>query len=191
MNYSTIDITTAIRIGFELPGYTYMEPMFEEIIDQFYISPTGLPVNGPIYLAKENNVTSEQTFLLSIQVTDSTPGLNIRSATLDADYRIASPGQTARTLPFLATNDRIDFQFLLFPDTLPEGNEAFQLSVSPQDTQMMSDGTIATFPTFLNPESLASETFVVIEDDDRKFEIFAILFPFSSSIIFSYYNWLC
>ena len=81
-----------------------MEPMFDSFIDQFYMSPTGLPVNGPIYLAKENNVTSEQTFLLSIQVTDSAPsGTNIQPATLDADYRIATPGQTSVTLTFLAT----------------------------------------------------------------------------------------
>ena len=34
-------ITLAIRIGFELPGYTYTEPPFDEIIDEFYVSPTG------------------------------------------------------------------------------------------------------------------------------------------------------
>ena len=176
-----------------------MEPMFDTDIDQFYESPTGLTVNGPIYLAKENNVTSEQTFLLSIQATDSAPsGTNFQPATLDADYRIATPGQTSVTLTFLATNNmvavqRINFQFMLFPDTLPEGTEAFRASVSPQDTRVGSDGSIETFPTFLNPESLASETFVVIEDNDRKLEIFAIIFPFTSSfvIIFSYYNWLC
>ena len=174
-----------------------MEPMFDEVIDRFYEPPTGLPVNGPIYLAKENGVISEQSFLLSIQVTDSAPsGTNIQPATLDADYCISAPGLTSVTLTFLATENMIavqmiNFPFTLFPDTLPEGNEAFRASVSPQDTQMMPDGTFATFPTFLNPESLASETFVIIEDDDRKFEIFAILFPFTSSIIFSYYNWLC
>ena len=170
-----------------------MEPMVDdEIIDRFYISPTGLPVNGPIYLAKENDVISEQTFLLSIKVTDSAPsGTNIQPATLDADYRISMPGQTSVTLTFLATDDMINFPFTLFPDTLPEGTEAFRAGVSPQDTRVRPDGTIETFPTFLNPESLASETFVVIEDDDCKFKIFAILFPFTSSIIFSYYNWLC
>ena len=174
-----------------------MEPMFESGIDRFYESPTGLPVNGPIYLAKENNVTSEQTFLLSIQVTDSAPS-GIQPATLDADYRISTPGLTSVTLIFLATNNmvavqRINFLFTLFPDTFPEGTEAFRASVSPQDTRVGSDGSIETFPTFLNPESLASETFVVIEDNDRKLEIFAIIFSCTSSfvIIFSYCNWLC
>ena len=176
-----------------------MEPMFDSDIDQFYESPTGLPVNGPIYLAKENNVTSEQTFLLSIQVTDSAPsGTNFQPATLDADYRISTPGQTSVTLTFLATNNmiavqRINFQFTLFPDTLPERTEAFRASVFPQDTLVVSDGSIETFPTFLNPENLAYETFVVIEDDDRKFEVSATFIMCTSSfvIIFSYCNWLC
>ena len=169
--------------------------MFDEFIDQFFMSPTGLPVNGSIYLAKEDNVTSEQTFLLSIQVTDSAPsGTIIQPATLDADYRIAGHGKTSATLTFRAFQQRIDFQFTLFPDTLPEGTEAFRASVSPQETLMRPDGSTETFPTFLNPEKLASEIFVFIEDDDRKFEISAIIYLCTSSflkIFFSYYNWLC
>ena len=175
--YFAIDITTAIRIGFELPGYTYMETMFEEIIDGFYMSPTGLPINGPIYLVKENNVISEQSFLVSMQVTDSAPsGTSIQPATLEVDYRLAVARQTSVTRPFLASVRRISFQFTLFPDDLPEGNEAFRASISPQDTRMNPDGSIETFPTFLNPNSLASEIFVVIEDDDHKFEISTVLF---------------
>ena len=153
-----------------------MEPMFEENIDQFYPSPTGLLINGPIFLVKENGVISEQTFLLSIQVTDSAPsGTSIQPATLDVDYRIGVAGQTSATITFLAFQQKIDFQFTLFPDVFPEGNEAFQASVSPQDTEMRPDGAILMFPTFLNPENLAYEIFVVIEDDDRKFEISAII----------------
>ena len=57
----SVIVIVAIRIGFELPSYTYMEPMFEEAIDTFFEPESGLSVNGPIYLAKENNVTSEQT----------------------------------------------------------------------------------------------------------------------------------
>ena len=158
-----IDITTAIRIGFELPGYTYMEPMFDELIDQFYFSPTGYPVNGPIFLIKENNVISEQSFLLSIQVTDSAPsGTSIQPATLDADYRIGAPGQTSVNRTFLAFQQRIDFQFTLFPDTLPEGTEAFQASVSLTGLS----GPVEIVP---NLEISASKICVFIEDDDRMF----------------------
>ena len=152
--------TTGIGIGFELPGYTYTEPMFKEPIDQFFISPTGLSVNGPIYLVKENNITSEQTFLVSIQVTDSAPSgtSSITPATLEADYRLTqtAAGQTSVTISFLAFEQSVLFPFTLFPDTFPEGTEAFQASISPE--------------TLLNSKTLASEIFIFIEDDDRKFE---------------------
>ena len=156
------------------------------------MSPTGLPANGPIHLVKE--VISEQTFLVFIQVTDSAPsGTNIQPATLDVDYRLASADQTNVIETFPASEQRIAFPFTLFPDTLPEGNEAFRASVSPEATRVRPDGSIETFPTFLNPESLASEIFVVIEDDDRKFEISATFIMYASAfvIIFSYCNWLC
>ena len=182
----------AIRIGFELPGYTYAEPDFSELIDQFFTSPTGLPVNGPIYLAKENNVISEQTFLLYIQVNDSVPsGTNIQPATLGEDYRLAVAGQTSVTLSFSAFESRIPFQFNLFADTLSEGTEAFQVSLSPEDTRERPDGSIDTFPTFLNPVALASEIFVVIEDDDRKFQLPPVLISFNLIHLCSYFNWFC
>ena len=66
-------VIVVIRIGFELPSYTYIEPMFEETIDTFFVPESGLSVNGPIYLAKENNVISEQTFLVVVQVSSSVP----------------------------------------------------------------------------------------------------------------------
>ena len=115
-------------------------------------------------------MSSEQTFLATVQVTNSVPpGQNIRPATLDNDYRIASRGQTSVLLVFLPTEARINFFFTLFPDSFPEGNEAFQASASPQDTRGRPDGSIETYPTFLNPAILTSETFVIIEDDDRTF----------------------
>ena len=73
-----------------------MEPEFEEFVDEIFLSPTGRPENGPIFLAKENNVTSEQTFLVSFQVTDSAPS-GTQSATIDQDYRFSGPGQTIAT----------------------------------------------------------------------------------------------
>ena len=165
------DTTTAIRIGFELPGYTYTEPRFDEFIDQFYVSPTGQPENGPIFLLKEDNVISEQTFLVSFQVTDSAPS-GTQSTAIDQDYRFAGPGQTSETKLFLPTQQRIPFPFELLADTLPEGTEAFQASVSPEDTReffdengmMMAD----QLPTSLNPSTLNSEIFITIIDNDRE-----------------------
>ena len=165
-----IDTTLAIRIGFELPGYTYTEPQFDEFIDEFYVSPTGQPENGPIFLVKEGNVISEQTFLVSYQVTDSAPS-GIQSATIDQDYRFAASGQISQTDFFPPLQQRIPFQFELHADALPEGTEAFQASVSPEDAQDLGGGNFEQFPTFLNPEILASEIFIRILDNDRKFPI--------------------
>ena len=145
--------------------------MFEEIIDIFFESPSGLPVNGPIYLAKENNVTSEQTFLVVVQVSRSVPGQSIQPATLDIDYRVGGPGLgvTNVVLQFGPMSQRINFPFNLFPDDLAEGTEAFLASSAPADTAQLPDGTTVSVPTFLNPINLFAESFVVIEDDDREF----------------------
>jgi hypothetical protein len=160
--------TVAIRIGFELPGYTYPEPQFDEFINQSYMSLTGRPENGPVYLVKENNVTSEQTFLVSFQLTGSAPS-GIQTATIGHDYRFGStPRQTS---VFFPTQQRILFLFELLTDNFPEGTEAFQVGVSPEDTrEFIVNGTMVTetFPTSLNPESLAPDIFITILDDDCK-----------------------
>ena len=167
--HDLINTTTAIRIGFELPGYNYTEPLFKETIDEFYVSLTGRPENGPIFLVKEDNVTSEQTFLVSLQVTDSAPP-GTQTATLGQDYRFGSqPGQTSATEFFRPFQQRIPFQFELLLDTLPEGNEAFQASVSPEDTRVLGGGMFVQFPTSRNPLTLRSEIFITILDDDCKF----------------------
>jgi hypothetical protein len=135
------------------------------------VSPTGRPENGPIFLAKEDNVTSEQIFLVSFQVTDSAPS-GTQSATIDQDYRFAGFGQTSQVEFFFPSQQRILFPFELIADTLPEGTEAFQVSVSPEDTREFVDQngmvTAETFPTSLNPENLTSEIFITILDNDRK-----------------------
>ena len=161
-------VTLAIRIGFELPGYNYTEPQFDEFIDQQYVSLTGRPENGPIFLVKEDNVTSEQTFLVSLQVTDSAPS-GTQTAEFSEDYGFGSlPDQTSATENFRPSQQRIPFQFELFPDTFPEGDEAFQASVFPESTLDVG-GMIVQFPTSRNPLTLRSEIFITILDDDCKF----------------------
>ena len=188
-------ILLAIRIGFELPGYTYTEPLFDTRVDQFFIPSPG--DSGPIYVAKENNVISEQTFLISVQVTDSAPsGTTIQSATIDQDYLFGGI-QTSETILFDPFEQRILVAFELLADTLPEGTEAFQASASPEDTRetRAPNGTIIIerFPTPLSPQVLAPETFIIILDDDRKFYTH-FAFQFHALCIylflFSYYNWI-
>ena len=64
---------------------------------------------------------------------------------------------------------RINFPFTLFFDTLPEGTEAFFASSAPTDAAQLPDGRIVPVPTFLNSNNLHTESFVIIEDDDREF----------------------
>ena len=162
-------VTLAIRIGFELPGYNYTEPLFNESINEDYMSLTGRPENGPILLVKEDNVASEQTFLVSLQVTDSAPS-GTQTAALGQDYRFGSqPGQTSATEFFRPFQRRIPFQFELSTDTLPEGNEAFQASVSPEDSLDVGGGVTVQFPTSRNPLTLRSEIFITIVDNDCMF----------------------
>ena len=169
MYYCAIDTTLAIRLGFELPGYTYTEPQYEEFIDEFFQSPTSRPENGPIYLVKENNVLSEQTFYISMQVTDSAPsGVSIQSATLRQDYNFRF-GTSSQTELFLPLQWRIAVRFELLADTLPEGTEVFQASFSPEGTQPLGGGMVERFPISLYPINLTSEIFITIVDNDRKF----------------------
>ena len=165
----TVIVIAGIAIGFELHNYTYMEPTtFLENIDEFFVPESDSPVNGPIYLAKENNVISEQTFFVAVQVSSSVPpGEMIQPATLDVDYRVT--GLTVVVLEFGPREQRINFQFTLFPDTLPEGTEAFLASSAPADMTQLPDGRTVPIPTFLNPINLLAESFVIIEDDDREF----------------------
>ena len=147
-----------------------MEPTtFLENIDEFFVPESDSPVNGPIYLAKENNVISEQTFLVVVQVSSSVPpGQNIQPASLDFDYRLSVAG-TFVVLQFGPMDQRINFPLTLFSDTFPEETEAFLASSAPSDTAQLPDGTIIPVSTYLIPTDLFGETFVVIEDDDREF----------------------
>lgn len=142
-----------------------MEPMYEKEINEFL--PSNTTASGPMYLVKEDNVTSEQTFLVTIQVSDTVPpGEILNPATLDVDYNILD----VVSVTFPAMLQKIPFRFVLLPDSLPEGTEAFLAHSSCQcDGVAEIDGVVYyDVPTFLPPLNLFQETFVFIEDDDRK-----------------------
>ena len=110
-----------------------------------------------IYLTKENNVISEQTFIVSFQRTDSVPiGSGFAIAVDGEDYTGIAERFTRLFTPNL---QRLDLPITLIADANPEPTEAFQLNSSPQN-----------MPTFLTPDGIVlfSRTFVVIEDDDSE-----------------------
>ena len=142
-----------------------MEPHFDEVIDSTFVSLTNLTANGPIYLAKEDNVQSEQTFRVIVEVADSVP-FGGHPATISVDYSIGRGG-TSSVIEFFPSMQRVNFPFTLFHDNFSEGTEAFHVSYSAEDTGE-SDGMKFDLPGYSPPIALSSETFVIIEDDDRK-----------------------
>ena len=176
MQYRSVTFTVicnlyaAIRIGFEVPRYTYMEPRFDTQIDEGgdFVPPTNLTAHGPVYLAKEDNVRSEQTFSIVVQVADSVPsGENINPATLNEDYSLGVPGN-APVVQFPPHMQRVLFGFTLFSDTAVESTEAFRASSSPADNAQDDMGRTFDLSAYLPPIALSAETFVIIEDNDRK-----------------------
>ena len=141
-----------------------MAPMFEKTIDTFFIPKSHLPDNGPIYLAKEDNVSSEQTFSVVVQASSSVPpGQDIRPATINVDYRL-NAANTYVVLQFGPKDQRINIPFILSPEIPPtKVTEAFLVSSAPVNTAELLNGTIVAVPTFQNPITLSAESFVIIK----------------------------
>ena len=148
----------AIRIGFEQPQYVFNEPeFFEENIFNH------------VFLVKENNTQTEQTFIVVLTATGHTPlNSNIRPASVSSkeddgylqenDYLLGRPDQRSMVINFPAQSQRIPFNFRLFSDKEVEGTEAFQVSVLPHESNS---------PLFLEPLTLSSSTFIIINDQDQ------------------------
>ena len=139
-------------IGFEMEIFTFSEPMFEDTFE--------------VFLAKENNVQSEQTFGVSIQVADfPPPNTGFAIAEFGVDY--GDIGRTSTTF-FPPNLQRLAVSFTVFSDVIPEQTEAFQINSA-------SDGT----PDFNVPNVLFQRSYVVLEDDDGKFKGMPIVIKFS------------
>ena len=144
-----------------------MEPIFEETIDQFFEPPENSTISGPVFLLKENDVMSEQTFSIVIEVSEATPPnqKNIHQATRSEDFTSFYYG----VVLFCPGDQRINFQFTLLPDNFPEGTESFRVNSAPEDIVMDYTGMIYDAPSFLPPVTLLDGTYIIIEDNDRKF----------------------
>ena len=152
--------TTAISIGFQLPSYTYNEPVFDDVYS--------------IKLIKENNVTSEQFFSIYIQASDAVPeGTN--PATFIEDY------QTGGVIPFFSYQQYLYIDVYIFRDRIIEGTEVFLLSSS------VDRGFALEFPDYLPP--MFPSTFINILDDDREL-IQVHVHHLFTEVSYSYNDWI-
>lgn len=142
-------LCTAIRIGFEFP---------------FYEFPESTPSPDGIFLIKEDNRTSEQTF--SVLVTVKSPVSPLLPATLqnvdptiEFDYSLGSAGQSSVTRLFLPQFSMIPFDFSLNNDDLTEGLEGFMAT---------SESSSSFVTTYQTPVSTFATTEIRILDDDCK-----------------------
>ena len=129
---------SAIKIGFENPNYTFIEPPF---LKSFHIS-----------LIKEGNQMSEQTFQVLVQVSNMTNPF--QPALLGEDYQ----NPTILPILFPSNQEHISWEFVLLSNEDPEENEAFRAAVS-------SVGS-PSFITY--GSNVFNETLIVIKDAQSK-----------------------
>ena len=153
-------LCTEIIIGFQNSSYVTREPQEET------------KISGVIQLEKQGGRVSEQTFLIAIEASATTPNANIPSATLSSfnndgtvsnnDYSIAGPGESVVVLEFRPEDQAIDFEFTLYPDNLNEGQEAFQLGTS----RGFLNGVIGPLFAFPSSGVLFSSSYIFINESE-------------------------
>lgn len=116
---------------------------------------------------KDSQRLSEHAILVSITVTGATPNSKIRSAslstdTMENDYYLLQQGPADTSVLFPPDAQIMDIYFVLLPDDIAEGTEAFQITAATENIFQ---------PAFVSPINLFSSTFIVILDDDRKSEL--------------------
>ena len=119
---------------------------------------------------KESGRVSEQSFLLLIQLSDSGFTLSypsIQLATLGRDFEIANAtnqGDSALTLEFTPSQQRIDFSINILQDSIPEKMEVFRARLLLPGVGPM--GTPGYIPY---QNDVFSEALIYIEDDDSEY----------------------
>ena len=133
-------LSTVIFIRFERLAYTFLEPEFE------------LDVGEEVFLVKSG--ITELTYDILVQRREKDP------PTFEVDY-FTDIRVTGNILTFPADEQRFQlfgfrgFSLTLFPDSLPEGPESFQISIDPSGN-----------PTYQRPAT-GGVTTLIIEDNDN------------------------
>ena len=151
-------VCAVIRIGFEHQSYEITEPNPD---DENLIS-------NLVYLIRETNQTSEQTYSVDLTVGD--PGRNTKPATIETsntnqsfDYSFGVIGIAKQTRWFSPTDDRIVFVFSLNHDLAVEGTETFRAT----SAQVTPSGNFSVFQAPTGVTAFAN-ALIHILDNDRK-----------------------
>ena len=135
---------TVLEISFERSNYSYMEPQG--------INPL---VVDDIFMLK--NIETELTYRISLQIHVVTGG-----ATEDQDYDSALPSfldfpPTQQRLQVFGQDTNLSMQIL--PDDFSEGEESIEISSGPVTLPP---------PAYSRPQTLASTTLSILDDDSKK-----------------------
>ena len=122
-----------------------------------------------MYLIRENNRKSEQTYSVDLTVGD--PGGNFKPATIETsninenfDYSFGVIDKTTQTVAFVPTVDRIAFVFSLNPDLAVEGTETFRAT----SAQVTPSGLYPVFQTPSGVTAFASILIHIIDNDGKR-----------------------
>ena len=156
-----LNVSAVIQIGFESQSYKVTEPNPDDENS----------INNLVYLIRENNRTTEQTYSVDLTVGD--PGGNTKPATIETsninqnfDYSLGSTDLTKVNVLFPPTMDKIPFRFSLNPDLAVEGTETFRAT----SAQVIPSGY---FPVFQIPSDVNAfaTTLIHILDNDGKYQL--------------------
>ena len=121
-----------------------------------------------MYLIRENNQATEQTY--SVHLTVSDPGENYKPATIETsdnsesfDYSFGGVGQTQQDVLFPPIVDRIPFVFSLNPDLSVEGTEVFRAT----SAQVTPSGDYPVFQTPTGVTAFATTLIHILENDGK------------------------
>ena len=134
-----------MRIGFEEANYTFSEP-------------ASSPQVYDIYLAKEDNVMTEQTFNVLVDVSAQAlpPSSSLQTASIGSDHLLDGSNHPSLIVTFPPSALRLSFTVTILPDNVAEGDEGFIAS----STSSQFQGA----PRYLTPNGLAEDSLIVIRD---------------------------
>lgn len=113
-----------------------------------------------LMLAKEDNITTEQTFAVEISTGFSQIYLPATRLTARSDYAFLDSNEKSLTVFFPPTYQVINITLTIIDDDIAEGIEAFVL-------HLMSSN-LEGAPSYYFPNKLFADVTVMIQDDDGK-----------------------